>query len=94
MEHTQQRIVILNPRPIKAGAAGMADLGGLTSVIITPDMLGQRVGIDLQIECKARGKYGSKEQRDYIATMLALGCRAGFARSLEDASRIIRGDSL
>lgn len=91
LNKTHNTVTLLNPYAVRVGVPGMADLGGVTSVIITPDMVGQRIGIDLQIECKATGKYGFKEQRDYISAMQALGVRAGFARSVEDARRIIAG---
>jgi formyltetrahydrofolate synthetase len=72
----------------------MADLGGLTSVLITPDMVGQTLGVDIQLEIKTRIGRATPEQAAYIATMQSLGARAGIARSVEDAARIIRGEKL
>src|SRR5215475_13733154 len=66
---TATTITLLHPYALKIGTVGMADLGGITSVIITPDMIGQRVGIDVQIECKAARRYATPEQRAYIDTM-------------------------
>jgi len=91
IEQNANRLVLAHPRAIKLGAPGMADLGGVTSVIITPDMVGQRVGIDLQLEIKSARGRPSAEQINYISTMLSLGGRAGIARSVEDARRIVAG---
>lgn len=91
VHRTPTTVTLANPYPLRMGTPGMADLGGLTSVIITPAHVGQRVAIDVQIECKAIGKYPTPDQRNYLATMQALGARSGIARSVEDARRIILG---
>lgn len=91
LSHTGNKLVLLNPRAIKVGTPGIADLGGATSVIITPDMLGQRVAIDVQIEVKFGRGRATAEQTAYIATMSTLGARAGIAHSVEEAAEIISG---
>ena len=91
IDQSPSRLVLAFPRAIRLGCPGMADLGGLTSVVITPDMIGQRLGVDIQIEAKSRIGRASPEQLAYIATMQSLGARAGIARSVEDAARIIAG---
>lgn len=91
VHRTATTITIANPYALRIGTPGMADLGGLTSVIITPEMIGQRIAIDVQIECKSRGKYPTPDQRHYLSVMQALGARSGVARSVEDAHRIILG---
>jgi hypothetical protein len=91
IEQSAHRLVLAHPRAIKLGCAGMADLGGITSVIITPEMIGRRVGIDLQLEIKSARGRPTQEQANYISTMQALGARAGIARSVEDACRIVAG---
>lgn len=84
-------VVLADPRAVRVGTPGMTDLGGVTSVIITPEMVGQRVGIDVQIEVKERGRL-TVEQRAYLETMQRLGSRAGVARSVDEATAIILGE--
>lgn len=91
IKQTREILILRNPRPIKLGCAGMADLGGLTSVIITPDMIGQRIGIDIQLEVKSRTGRARPEQINYIDTMLRLGARAGIVRSVDEALAVILG---
>lgn len=87
----RETITLIDPHPVKFGTQGMADLGGLTSIIITPDMLGQRIAIDVQIEGKSRTGCATPEQRAYLEVCRSLGGRAGIARTVEDARRILAG---
>lgn len=91
VNRTATTVTLANPYALRIGTPGMADLGGCTSVIITPEMIGQRIAIDVQIECKSIAKYATPDQRSYLQTMQALGVRCGIARSVEDARRIILG---
>lgn len=91
IEQSTSRLVLAYPRAIRLGSPGMADLGGLTSVVITPDMVGQLIGVDVQIECKFGTGRLTAEQAAYIQMIRTLGGRAGIARSVEDAERIIDG---
>ncbi len=92
VERTPHRLILAPWYPIRLGIAGMSDLGGLTSVLVTESMLGQQVGIDIAIECKAGRARPTEEQAAYIAMVQRLGGRAGIARSVEEAGRIIRGE--
>jgi hypothetical protein len=91
IEQTPSRLVLAYPRAIRLGSPGQSDLGGITSVVITPEMVGQLIGVDVQIECKFGTGPATAEQNAYIQTIRALGGRAGIARSVEDAARIIAG---
>lgn len=91
IEQSATRLILAYPRALRLGVAGMSDLGGLTSVIITPEMIGQCVGIDVQIECKFGRARATPEQAAYISIMQSLGARAGIARSVADAQAIING---
>lgn len=91
LNRTANTITLINPHPIKVGTPGISDLGGLTSVLITPDHVGQHVGIYLAVEGKGPRTPTTTEQRAFIAMVQQLGGRAGIARSVEDAERIIRG---
>jgi hypothetical protein len=92
IDQSPSRLVLAYPRAIRLGSPGMADLGGLTSVMITPDMIGQLVGVDVQIECKFGAGRITPEQTAYIQMIRTLGGRAGVAQSVEDAGRIISGE--
>jgi hypothetical protein len=81
---------------VKVGIPGMADITGLTSRIITPDMLGQRVGVYVAIECKAAGSKDYDTSKDrrikqaaFRETVARLGGIAGVARSVEEARGIL-----
>jgi len=91
IDRTHDRITLLNPHPIKLGVPGMADLGGLSSVLITDAMVGQIIAVYLAIECKAGRGHATTEQKDFIAMVQCLGGRAGIARSSAEAGRIIGG---
>lgn len=94
VSRTANTVTLLHPYPIKVGTPGISDLGGLTCVLITPEMIGQHVGIYLAIEAKFGRGRATTEQADFIAMVRGLGGRAGIARSADEAARIIEGRSL
>jgi len=89
---TATTITLAHPHAVKFGMPGIADLGGMTSVIVTPAMVGSTLGLAVQIECKAPRARATPEQAAFIDTVARLGGRAGIARSVEDAALIIRGE--
>ncbi len=90
---TANSITLAHPHAIKFGMPGIADIGGLTSVVITPAMVGSVLAQAIAIECKWGRARPTEEQAAYIALVNRLGGRAGVARSVEDAGRIIWGES-
>lgn len=70
---------------------GSADLIGLTTVTVTPDMVGQTLAVFTAIEVKAPRGRPTPEQEAFIAMVRQAGGRAGIARSVEEAERIITG---
>lgn len=71
--------VIVNPRPVKLLVKGFSDL-----LYLGPD------GTAF-VECKdARGKLRD-EQKKFLELMRSYGYRAGVARSVDDAIKIING---
>lgn len=77
------RLVLTNYRPLHAGlCAGSSDLIGWT-----PD--GRFLAVEVKSE---RGRLTGQQERFIEAVRLA-GGHAGDARSVEDAMRIIRGDT-
>lgn len=84
-------VVIRNARPFHAGVPGMSDLGGWTSVVITPEMVGSTVAVVVQAEIKDKGR-ATTEQLAWIDAVKAAGGRAGIARNDEDLAAIISGE--
>lgn len=68
----------------------MADLLGCTSVVVTPEMVGQTVAIYTSVEIKTTD-YPTPAQKRWIEAVKKMGGRAGVARSPEDAVRICEG---
>lgn len=88
-------ILIRNPRPFDAGPPpGFTDTFGVTAVTITPDMVGQVVGIAHFIEYKTPTGRVSPLQQRFIDAMRRLGARAGVARSSQEAMDIALGGAV
>jgi hypothetical protein len=68
---------------------GSSDLIGLRTIVITPDMVGQRVAVFSAIEVKDRGR-PTEQQQAFITMVQQAGGLAGVARSLPDALSILR----
>jgi hypothetical protein len=92
-------VVVPNARPIALGFAdpkgdpieGTSDLGGWTTIVVTPEMVGQKVAVFTVIETKESGG-GRKRtaQKNFIARVIAAGGIGGFASSAEAAVEIIK----
>lgn len=67
---------------------GSSDLVGLSTIKITPDMVGQTVGVFVAIEVKDKGRL-TEQQRAFLAMVQGAGGIAGCARSIDDARRIL-----
>lgn len=89
VERTAQRLVLSPYYAIKLGAEGMSDIGGLVSEVVTPEMVGRTVAISSWIEAKSITGRISPQQRAFIRMILERGGRAGVARSVEEAERIL-----
>lgn len=86
-------VVLKNARPFSSGVpAGYPDISGVTEIVITPDMVGQKIGIATFLEIKAPGKKPTPDQRNFLDVMRMAGCFAGVASSGEEALQIVRGD--
>ena len=78
-------------RPVQFGLArGSADLIGLRTVTITPDMVGQQVAVFTSIEVKTPKGRPTAEQQNWLNMVRSLGGIAGIARSVRDANEILR----
>lgn len=77
-------------RPIRFGLAkGSADLIGLRTVTVTPDMVGQRLAVFTSIEVKTATGRLMPEQRNWLEMVRERGGIAGVVRSVQDANEIL-----
>jgi hypothetical protein len=79
-----------NGNPIRYGLGnGSSDLVGWRTVVITPDMVGQKVAVFTALEVKKPGARTEKkhlaEQVEFIEALDRAGGIAGFVESLADA---------
>ena len=68
---------------------GTSDLIGLRSVVITPEMIGQRVAVFAAVEVKRPGKRGTPEQKQFISVVKRLGGLAGIAASVGQMNEVL-----
>ena len=88
-------ILLVNPRPFSTGLpVGFPDLFGFVPVTITPDMVGRQVAVFAAVEVKQKTGRVSVKQRDMLAFLQRQGARAGIARSVDDAARILSGEGV
>ncbi len=86
------RLLDQQGRPVTFGLCpGSADLVGYSTVTVTPDMVGQTVAVFTAVEVKAPTGRPTPQQTAWLEHIRAAGGRAGIARSVEDAQRIVRG---
>ncbi|AWK85047.1 VRR-NUC domain-containing protein [Azospirillum thermophilum] len=70
-------------------APGSPDLIGLTSITVTPDMIGRRLAVFTAIEVKAPRGRPTDAQRAFVAMVQRMGGIAGIARSPEEAAALL-----
>jgi hypothetical protein len=77
-------------RPVQFGLAkGSADLIGLRTVTITPDMVGQQVAVFTSIEVKTPSGRATPAQQNWLNMVRRAGGIAGIARSVQDAQYLL-----
>lgn len=82
-------LILRNPRPVHFGlCVGSSDYVGWRSLLITPDMIGERVAQFLALEVKDRG-VASAEQLNFVAQVQGAGGCAGVPRSAADALALV-----
>jgi|SRR5690554_1276 len=69
---------------------GSSDLLSITPITITPDMVGETVGVFTAPEVKTPTGRVSKEQALFLQAVTQRGGIAGVVRSVEDALALIR----
>ena len=89
--HKERDTVTLSgARMIQAGITkGGSDIIGIVPTVITPDMVGQTLGVFLAGEVKTRSGRPSKEQLNFIQRVNEAGGIAGIARSPQEALDLI-----
>lgn len=70
-------------------ARGSADLIGWRTIVITPEMVGQRIAVFTSLEIKTPTGRVDHLQRHWLQAVEQAGGIAGVARSVGDALRII-----
>lgn len=73
------------------GGNGAADLLGFKSVVITPEMVGQKVAVFLSIEVKSKTGRPRADQLLWRDLVRRFGGIAGVARTPEEAEKIAKG---
>lgn len=89
LSNKDNMLLMKNPRKVQGAPEGTSDIIGVTSVMVTPQMVGSRVGVFTAIEVKKPGQKPKINQENFIAKMRDMGAIAGVARSSEDALKII-----
>jgi hypothetical protein len=78
-------------KTIQTNRNGVPDILVCQPVEITPDMVGQTLGVFCGIEMKQIGETVSRLQVKHIQQIEEAGGRSGVAYNLDDAKRIIDG---
>lgn len=72
--------------PVKYGLCeGSSDRIGITTVIVTPEMVGRELGIFTAWEVKTQTGSADDKQKDFIAAVRRAGGLAGVVRSPDEA---------
>jgi len=78
-------IMIAEPRPITFGlCVGSSDLIGWTEIIITPDMIGQKIAIFTAVEVKNEKGRATKEQLKFLQAVRNAGGLARLTRYIDN----------
>jgi hypothetical protein len=71
-------------------AVGSSDLIGIRKVTITPDMVGQTIGVFASLEVKTDTGKPSTDQKKWLSMVQAFGGIAGVVRSPQDARSLLQ----
>lgn len=83
-------ITLQHPRVLHAGlCVGSSDLIGLRTIIITPEMVGQKIAVFAGIEGKLGTGRATRDQRAFIDYVKSAGGLAGTAGSIDEARAIL-----
>ncbi len=90
ISNKNRKLIIVNPTRVVYGLAGKgsSDLIGWKSVIITPDMIGEKLAIFTAIEVKSQKGRLSPAQLNFINQVNLVGGIACVARDVDDITKI------
>ena len=91
IEQTPGRLILAPWYPMRLAAEGISDLLGWTTMAVAGDAGLDRAAIFTAIECKWGRRRPTAEQEAFINVVQRAGGRAGVARSVEDAGKILYG---
>lgn len=81
---------ITSPRMVRFGLCpGSSDLIGITTVEVTPDMVGKKVGLFTAIEVKGANTRVQEDQERYVELVRSRGGIAGVVRGTDQALRLL-----
>jgi hypothetical protein len=87
-------VVIRGGRPLHAGlCVGSSDLIGYRSLVVGAEHVGQRLAVFAAVEVKTERGRASAEQTRFLNHIEQAGGKAGIARSVDDAHRILRSNT-
>jgi hypothetical protein len=90
LSRTSGQVVLGGARQVRYGLfPGSGDLIGWKSVVITPEMVGQRFAQFASVETKAERGAVREDQETWIRAVRSAGGLAGIARSVQDAVDLI-----
>ena len=83
---------LFDGRHIRIGFNGLSDLIGWNSVVITPDMIGQRIAQFVALEGKSERGRARENQENFLRAVLAAGGIGAIVRSKEQACQVLNID--
>lgn len=85
-------VLIKRPYQIRFGlAVGSSDVVGISSILITPAMVGTRVGVFTALEIKGPSGHLTDAQKNFLAMVIDMGGRAAAVRSIEETISFMEG---
>jgi hypothetical protein len=86
-------VLIRNARRLHAGLCeGSSDLIGWRSLIITPEMVGERIAVFAALEVKSKTGRATAGQKNFCERVIEAGGLAGIVKSLDDAKKALAID--
>ena len=86
-------VLIRNARRLHAGLCeGSSDLIGWRSLIITPEMVCERVAVFAALEVKSKTGRATAGQKNFCERVIEAGGLAGIVKSLDDAKKALAID--
>jgi hypothetical protein len=86
-------LLLRNPRPFSTGLPpGFHDIFGMVTLVITPEMVGQKIAVFTSMDAKSQTGRKRDAQVRFARAVRDAGGRSGFARDTATAIAIAKGD--